>query len=73
MLALAAGDDGLDIVRQLLARARDHLAPNGILAVEVGHNRAIVEQAFPTLSMLWLSATSGEEKVFLVERDALPG
>ena len=73
MLALAAGDDGLDIVRQLLARAHSHLVPDGVLAVEVGHNRAIVEQAFPTLSMLWLSAASGEDKIFLVERDALPG
>lgn len=72
MLALAAGKDGLDVVRRLLAQAADHLQPSGILAVEVGHNRAIVEQAFPTLSMVWLAAASGEDKVFLVERSALP-
>ncbi|MBK6972848.1 MAG: 50S ribosomal protein L3 N(5)-glutamine methyltransferase [Sterolibacteriaceae bacterium] len=73
MLALAAGTDGLDVVRRVLALAGEHLGPNGILAVEVGHNRAIVEKAFPWLSMVWLSAASGEDKVFLVERCALPG
>lgn len=73
MLALAAGTDGLDAVRRLLALAADHLGPDGVLAVEVGHNRAIVEQAFPRLPMVWLSAASGEDKVFLVERGALAG
>ena len=73
MLALAAGTDGLDVVRRLLAQAADHLEPDGIMTVEVGHNRATVERTFPTLPMVWLSAASGEGKVFLVERGALAG
>lgn len=73
MLALAAGSDGLGIVRRLLAEAGGYLAPDGVMAVEVGHNRELVEQAFPHLPMVWLSAESGEDKVFLVERSALPG
>ena len=73
MLALAAGPDGLGIVRRLLAEAGGYLAPDGVLAVEVGHNRALVERAFPHLPMVWLAADSGEDKVFLVERSALPG
>lgn len=73
MLALAAGTDGLGIVRRLLAEAGGYLVPDGVLAVEVGHNRALVERAFPHLPMVWLSAESGEDKVFLVERSALPG
>lgn len=72
MLGLEAGTDGLDFVKRLLAQAGDHLEPDGVLAVEVGHNRAIVDQAFPTLSMVWLSAASGEDKVFLIEGSALP-
>lgn len=72
MLALAAGNDGLDVVRRLLVQARRHLAPDGVLAVEVGHNRVILEQAFPQLPMVWLSAASGDDKIFLVERDNLP-
>lgn len=73
MPALAAGSDGLGIVRRLLAEAGGYLAPDGVMAVEVGHNRELVEQAFPHLQMVWLSAESGEDKVFLVERSALPG
>ena len=48
-MSLASGDDGLDVVRKLIAGARAHLSPGGLLLVEVGHNRAIVEAAFPDL------------------------
>jgi len=71
-LALAAGDDGLDLVRRILARAKDHLKPAGLLAVEVGHNREIVEAAFPGLPLTWLDTASGEGKIFLIAREQLP-
>lgn len=71
-LALAAGDDGLDVVRHILAKARDHLNPGGVLAVEVGHNRHLVEEAFPQLPLTWLSSRSDEGKVFLIHREDLP-
>ncbi len=71
-LALASGEDGLDAVRDILARARDHLKPDGILAVEVGGNRAIVEEAFPRLEFTWLESKSGEGMVFLMQREQLP-
>lgn len=71
-LALASGEDGLDAVRAILARARAHLKPGGILAVEVGGNRAIVEKAFPRLGFTWLESDSGEGMVFLLQREELP-
>jgi len=67
-LALAAGEDGLDIVRRLLSGATDHLTDNGSLFVEVGHNADIVDAAFPDLPLTWIDAPSGEGKVFLVTR-----
>jgi ribosomal protein L3 glutamine methyltransferase len=70
-LALAAGDDGLDIVRRLLAGARRHLTEHGLLFVEVGHNADIVEVAFPDLPLTWIDAPSGEGKIFMLSRDAL--
>jgi ribosomal protein L3 glutamine methyltransferase len=69
--ALAAGDDGLDIVRRILADAPKHLKPHGLLAVEVGHNRDIMEAAFPQLPLTWIDTESGEGKIFLVRRDDL--
>lgn len=70
-LALAAGDDGLDIVRRLLAGAGRHLTEHGLLFVEVGHNADIVEAAFPDLPLTWVDAPSGEGKIFMLSRDAL--
>ena len=72
-MALASGEDGLDVVRVLLAQAADHLNPGGLLAVEVGHNRAIVESAFPELSFTWLSARGGDDMIFILRREELPG
>ncbi|PKO52421.1 MAG: 50S ribosomal protein L3 N(5)-glutamine methyltransferase, partial [Betaproteobacteria bacterium HGW-Betaproteobacteria-21] len=72
-MALAAGEDGLDIVRKLIAEAAQHLHPEGLLAVEVGHNRDIVENAFPELPFSWLSTRGGDDMVFLLKREDLPG
>ena len=70
-LALAAGTDGLDIVRRLLAQSRDWLAPNGVLMVEVGGGKAASEAAFPTLPFVWLTADTGEEEVFVLRAQDL--
>ncbi|MCM8566235.1 50S ribosomal protein L3 N(5)-glutamine methyltransferase [Thauera linaloolentis] len=72
-MALAAGDDGLDVVRRLIAEGAAHLNPNGLLAVEVGHNRDIVEHAFPNLPFNWLSTRGGDDMVFVLRREDLPG
>ena len=72
-MALAAGDDGLDLVRRLIAESAAHLNEGGILAVEVGHNRAIVEHAFPELPFNWLGTRGGEGMVFVLRREDLPG
>ena len=71
-LALASGEDGLDAVRSILGDARAHLKPDGLLAVEVGGNRATVEQAFPRLDFTWLESENGEGMVFLLSREQLP-
>jgi ribosomal protein L3 glutamine methyltransferase len=71
-LALAAGADGLDVVRRILAEAREYLNPGGLLAIEVGHNQHLVEAAFPDLPMVWLDTEHAEGKVFLVTREDLP-
>ncbi|MGQ5489425.1 50S ribosomal protein L3 N(5)-glutamine methyltransferase [Thauera sp. ZXT1-4] len=72
-MALASGDDGLDVVRRLIAESAAHLNRGGLLAVEVGHNRSIVEEAFPDLPFNWLSTRGGDDMVFLLRREDLPG
>ena len=70
-LALAGGDDGLDAVRTLLARAAEFLNPEGLLIVEVGANREATEAAFPRLPFTWLATPSSDDSVFLLRREEL--
>ena len=71
-MALAGGEDGLDIVHRILAQAGDHLAPQGILIVEIGHNRDELEKAFPRLPFTWIETSGGDGFVFLLTAQQLP-
>ena len=70
-LALGSGEDGLDIVRRIIAEAKNHLTETGLLAIEIGHNRDLVEAAFPKLDFTWLVTEDSESKVFLLRADQL--
>lgn len=69
--ALAAGRDGMDSVRVLLREAAAHLAPGGILLVEVGNTEVTVRRRFPRLPFLWLEFSRGGGGVFLLTREQL--
>ena len=64
--ALVAGDDGLDVVRRILAGAPDHLEADGLLVVEVGEAAPYLEQACADLPLTWLDFERGGEGVFLL-------
>ena len=70
-LALDGGPDGMDFIRPLLAQAAAHLRPSGVLVLEIGHERAHFEAAFPALSPLWLSTSAGDDQVLLLTREDL--
>ena len=65
-MALAGGQDGLDIVRRILSGAGAALDRDGLLVVEIGHNRETLERAFPRLSFTWLETSGGDGLVFLL-------
>jgi ribosomal protein L3 glutamine methyltransferase len=70
-LALGSGEDGLDATRRILAKAKIHLSPGGLLLVEIGHNRDALEAAYPTLPFTWLETASGDQFVFMLRREDL--
>jgi len=70
-LGLAAGDDGLDIARRILAESADHLNPGGLLIVEVGNSQMALDEAFPDLALTWLEFENGGQGVFLVTEEDL--
>lgn len=70
-VALAGGVDGMDLVRKIVAGASQRLSRNGILVVEIGHERAHAEAAFPKLELTWLTTSAGDDMVFLLTADQL--
>jgi ribosomal protein L3 glutamine methyltransferase len=70
-LALGSGADGLDVTRQILKHAVDYLNPNGLLVVEIGHNRPALEAVYPNLPFIWLDVSAGDEFVFMLRREDL--
>lgn len=70
-LALAGGDDGMDSVRTILREAPRFLETEGLLVVEVGHNRIGAEAAFPRMPFLWLSTPSSADSVFVLKREEI--
>jgi len=71
-MALASGRDGLAHTRAILAQAKRHLNPGGLLVVEIGHNRRALERAFPRLAFEWPAVSAGAGFVFLLRRESLP-
>ena len=71
-IALGGGADGMDLVRTIIAQARQHLSDDGILLVEIGHERAYAEAAFPDIDFTWVSTSAGDDMVFLLTADQLP-
>ncbi|MFT5588924.1 MAG: ribosomal protein L3 glutamine methyltransferase [Bradyrhizobium sp.] len=70
-IALAGGTDGMDLVRKIVAGARERLTRNGLLVVEIGNERPYAEQAFPTLELTWMTTSAGDDMVFLATADKL--
>jgi ribosomal protein L3 glutamine methyltransferase len=70
-IALAGGADGMDFVRTLLRDAPAHLNDDGVLVLEIGHERDHFERAFPWLEAVWLPTSAGDDQVLLLTREAL--
>ena len=70
-LALDGGEDGMDFIRPLLRELPAHLSDGGVLLLEVGHERAHFEAAFPRLQPVWLPSSAGDDAVLLLTREDL--
>ena len=72
-MALAAGDNGLDLVHRILAEAPKYLTPKGALLCEVGRGKENMEAAYPRTPFLWLDTELSEGEVFWLDARNLPG
>ncbi|MFN7112899.1 MAG: 50S ribosomal protein L3 N(5)-glutamine methyltransferase [Alphaproteobacteria bacterium] len=70
-MALAAGDDGLDLVRRILREAPDHLNEGGIMVLELGYSAAALVEQYPDIDFQWLDTENSTGEVFWVTREQL--
>lgn len=71
VMALAGGADGMDLVRRILAAAPKYLSEQGVLVLEIGHERDFFEAAFPTLAPVWLDTSEASDQILLLTREQL--
>ena len=69
--ALAAGQDGLDLVHRILFEASDYLSPEGLLVCEVGDSEWALNQSYPDIQFDWLKFAHGGHGVFAITFDEL--
>jgi len=70
-LALGSGTAGLDHTHTILREASNYLTDDGVLVVEIGHNRDALIEAYPELPFTWLEVSSGDQFVFLLTKEQL--
>jgi len=70
-MGLGSGDDGLNIVRKILAQSTNHLSENGILICEVGNSQIHVSSVYPEVPFKWLTFERGGHGVFMLTKAQL--
>jgi len=70
-LALAGGDDGMDLIRRIIAHAPDHLSERGAILIEIGNEYENFKKAFPQIPAIWMEVSAGEEQVLLIQAEDL--
>lgn len=70
-LALAGGDSGLDLVKQIILEATNYLTEDGVLVLEMGDNISEFNQTFPGIPVTWLETISGDSFVFAITKSSL--
>ena len=70
-LALAGGDDGMDIIRTILDQAATHLSDDGFIILEIGNEYENFMNAFPALNPVFLETAEGDDSLLLLTREQL--
>ena len=70
-LALAGGEDGMDLIRKIIANASDYLSERGALVLEIGNEVEHFHKAFPQIPVIWMDVSAGNEQVLLIQAEDL--
>ena len=70
-LALAGGDDGMDLIRKIIAGAPDYLSERGAILIEIGNEYEHFQKAFPQIPVIWMEVSAGDQQVLLIQAEDL--
>ena len=70
-IALAGGDDGMDLIRRIIALAPEYLSERGAILIEIGNEYENFKKAFPQIPAIWMEVSAGEEQVLLIQAEDL--
>lgn len=70
-LALAGGEDGMDVIRKILYAAPNYLSEDGFMLLEIGHEYENFLTAFPSISPTLLETETTDESILLLTREEL--
>ena len=70
-LALAGGDDGMDLIRKIIASAPDYLSERGAILIEIGNEYEHFKKAFPQIPAIWMEVSAGDQQVLLIQAEDL--
>lgn len=61
----------MDLVRTIIEQAPAHLSEDGLLLIEIGHERPYFEAAFPDLEPVWLDTAEASDQILLLTKEQL--
>ncbi|BDX21810.1 50S ribosomal protein L3 glutamine methyltransferase [Polynucleobacter sp. TUM22923] len=70
-LALAGGEDGMDLIRRIIANAPDYLSERGAILIEIGNEYEYFKKAFPQIPAIWMEVSAGDQQVLLIQAEDL--
>ncbi|QWD46482.1 50S ribosomal protein L3 N(5)-glutamine methyltransferase [Polynucleobacter paneuropaeus] len=70
-LALAGGEDGMDLIRKIIRGAPDYLSERGALLLEIGNEYENFKKAFPQIPAIWMEISAGDQQVLLIQAEDL--
>lgn len=70
-LALAGGEDGMDLIRKIIRGAPDYLSKRGALLLEIGNEYENFKKAFPQIPVIWMEVSAGDQQVLLIQAEDL--
>ena len=66
-IALDGGFEGISLVEKIINQAQNYLSKTGILILEVGDNKKIIEKKFNQLNIYWVETENSNDSVCLID------